>query len=183
MKLTDSQLVILSAAARREDRLVLPLPKSLKLNAGARTLVLKSLLKRQLVEEQAAGCEQNHWREDKQGQRYTLGITQSGLDAIGAGDPGNVAGSGENKAAANDSSKVVTPSGKRPLRDGSKLSLLVALLSRETGSTLEEAAKATGWQHHSIRGAISGALKKKMGLTVASSITEGRGRVYRIAHQ
>jgi Protein of unknown function (DUF3489) len=41
--------------------------------------------------------------------------------------------------------------------------------------------KATGWQPHSVRGAISGALKKKLGLAVASDKVEGRGRVYRIA--
>lgn len=44
MKLTDSQLVILSTAAKRADGSILPLPKSVKLNKGAATLVLKSLL-------------------------------------------------------------------------------------------------------------------------------------------
>jgi hypothetical protein len=40
---------------------------------------------------------------------------------------------------------------------------------------------ATGWQAHSVRGAISGALKKKLGLEVTSEKIDGRGRVYRIA--
>ncbi len=44
-KLTDSQLVILSAAAKRQDGSVLPLPRSLKVNKAAATTVLKSLLK------------------------------------------------------------------------------------------------------------------------------------------
>ncbi len=39
----------------------------------------------------------------------------------------------------------------------------------------------TGWQAHSVRGAISGALKKKLGLSVTSETVEGRGRVYRIS--
>jgi hypothetical protein len=43
--------------------------------------------------------------------------------------------------------------------------------------------EATGWQAHSVRGAISGALKKKLKLKVASEVVEGRGRVYRIGGQ
>ena len=42
-------------------------------------------------------------------------------------------------------------------------------------------AKATGWESHSVRGVMSGALKKKLGLTIASEKVEGRGRIYRIA--
>ncbi len=53
-KLTDSQLVILSAAAKRADGAVLPPPKSLKLKGGALTSVLKSLLKKGLVAERSA---------------------------------------------------------------------------------------------------------------------------------
>lgn len=184
MKLTDSQLVILSATSRREDRSVLPFPKSLKLNAGATALVLKSLLKHKLVEEQPAGREDKHWREDKQGQRYTLKITSTGLDEIGANDTANEsAADAHSPAPETKHATSQTEQPKRPVRSGSKLSLLVDLLSRETGSTIDEAAKAIGWQRHSIRGAISGALKKKLGLGVASAITEGRGRVYRIARQ
>ncbi len=67
------------------------------------------------------------------------------------------------------------------LRPGSKQALLVDLLRRKGGATIAEVVKATGWQPHSVRGAISGALKKKLGLAVASDKVEGRGRVYRIA--
>jgi hypothetical protein len=42
---------------------------------------------------------------------------------------------------------------------------------------------ATGWQQHSVRGAISGSLKKKLGLRVAAEKVEGRGRVYRIVEE
>ena len=65
-------------------------------------------------------------------------------------------------------------------RPQSKQDLLVELLRRKTGATIEEASRATGWQAHSIRGAISGLLKKKLGLTVKSEKTDARGRVYRI---
>src|ERR1041385_2560750 len=86
MKLTDSQLLILSGAAKRSDGSVLPLPKSVRLNKGAATLVLKSLLKHRLVAEQAAGHEPEAWRDDGDGNRIALSITPAGLNAIGIED-------------------------------------------------------------------------------------------------
>ena len=61
-----------------------------------------------------------------------------------------------------------------------KQALLVSLLQREHGATLHEMAEATGWQHHSVHGAMSGALKKKLQLQITAT-KEERGRVYRIA--
>ena len=58
---------------------------------------------------------------------------------------------------------------------------MIGLLPRPEGASVEEMAKATGWQSHSVRGVMSGALKKKLGLTIASEKVEGRGRIYRIA--
>lgn len=64
----------------------------------------------------------------------------------------------------------------------SKQTRLVTLLARADGATLEEIVKATGWQAHSVRGVISGVLRKKLGLTVA--LTKGTyGTVYRIVKQ
>ena len=56
---------------------------------------------------------------------------------------------------------------------------LITLLQRPTGATMDEMAKAMGWQRHSVRGMMSGVLKKKLGLTITSE-SEERGRVYRI---
>ncbi|CAN5369699.1 hypothetical protein BH10PSE4_BH10PSE4_16460 [soil metagenome] len=61
-----------------------------------------------------------------------------------------------------------------------KLGQIVALLRRPLGASLAEMMEATGWQAHSIRGAISGALKKKLGLLVSSAKAEGSERRYRI---
>ena len=69
------------------------------------------------------------------------------------------------------------------VRPGTKLAQLIALLERRQGATIAEAMEATGWQAHSVRGAISGALKKKFGHTVSSEKVDGRGRVYRIIRQ
>lgn len=54
------------------------------------------------------------------------------------------------------------------------------MLRASDGATIDEIVTATGWQAHSVRGAISGTLKKRLGLTVASEKQGGRGRVYRI---
>jgi hypothetical protein len=181
MKLTDSQLVILSSAANRDGGTTLPLPKSTKLNKGAATLVLKSLLKQKLVVEQPARNEVQAWREDKQGRRFALVITPAGLEALGVQEASDAKTPVRARKATRASAKGRDVKKSKPtVRSGSKLSILIELLSRKNGATLEEAAKVTGWQHHSIRGAMSGALKKKMGLKIGSSVTGDRGRVYRI---
>ena len=61
----------------------------------------------------------------------------------------------------------------------SKQDEVIAMLRRPDGSTVDEVASATGWQRHTVRGVFSGALKKKLGLILASA-KEERGRVYRI---
>ena len=61
-----------------------------------------------------------------------------------------------------------------------KVGILIDLLRRPEGATVEAMMAATGWQAHSVRGAISGAIKKGKGLTVTADVTEA-GRVYRIA--
>ncbi len=61
-----------------------------------------------------------------------------------------------------------------------KIATLVALMRRPEGAEIEEMIAATGWQAHSVRGAISGSVKKALGLEV-SSIKEVDVRVYRIA--
>src|ERR1700680_4497077 len=66
-------------------------------------------------------------------------------------------------------------------RDGSKKAEVLGLLQRKGGATLAQIMKATGWQAHSVRGFISGALGKKMGLTVNSIRREDGERVYSIA--
>ena len=60
-----------------------------------------------------------------------------------------------------------------------KLAILVAALSNEVGATIAELVAATGWQAHSVRGAISGSLKKKHGLIISSDKVDGVRR-YRI---
>ncbi len=191
-KLTDSQLVILSAAARRKDGTILPMPRSLKVNKAAATTVLKSLLKKGLVAERPAATDEAHWRETRDGGRTALAITDAGLQAIGVEvDRKTSKQSSSTKARPKQRSRRAEPkpSGSKPkgktsppaVRPGTKQALLIDLLKRKKGATIDEAVAATGWQAHSVRGAISGALKKKLGLAVTSEKVGDRGRVYRIA--
>ncbi len=67
------------------------------------------------------------------------------------------------------------------VRPGTKQALLIDLLKRKKGATIEKIVEATGWQPHSVRGAISGTLKKKLGLAVTSEKPGDGPRRYRIA--
>ena len=62
----------------------------------------------------------------------------------------------------------------------SKLSRLESMLRRAEGATLAQLVEALHWQAHSIRGAMSGSLKKKQGLKIEATKVEGQDRVYRI---
>lgn len=68
----------------------------------------------------------------------------------------------------------------RPSPPSGKLSQIIRLLQRTKGATINDIAHATGWQSHSVRGAISGSLKKRYGLAITATTEEARGRVYRL---
>jgi len=82
------------------------------------------------------------------------------------------------------------PAAKPTPRAGTKQATMIDMLKRPEGATVEQIAAATDWQHHTILGAISGALKKKLGLTVEATRTrevgpnktgaKGSSTVYRI---
>lgn len=63
---------------------------------------------------------------------------------------------------------------------GTKLQRLEAMLRRPEGATIAQLSKALDWQAHSIRGAMSGTLKKKQGLAITASKVDGQDRIYRI---
>ncbi len=176
--LTEAQLVILSAAAQRDDGTALPLPGSLTMNKGAARTVLASLVKRGLLVERPAVGHGDIWRETDDGERVTLAITAAGYEAIGvASPPESVA---PPIAMATPDNAPVESVPVISVRPGTKQAQLIGLLQRADGATVAEIGQATGWQPHSVRGAISGMVKKKLGLTIVSETVAGRGRVYRI---
>ena len=100
-------------------------------------------------------------------------------------------GEGARPKAAKPAKPAKVASADKPTpRAGTKQAQMIELLKRPEGATVEQIAAATGWQHHTIRGAISGALKKKLGLTVEATRTrevgpnktgaKGSSTVYRI---
>jgi hypothetical protein len=80
------------------------------------------------------------------------------------------------KTSARKSPSAKTPSTKVNTKQGQ----LLALLRRPQGTTIEHAAKTLAWQPHSVRGMISGVLKKRLGLIVTSEKGDS-GRIYRVA--
>ena len=78
--------------------------------------------------------------------------------------------------------KREAPPKQRPGEGGvTKQALLLQLVSRPEGASVEDLMQATGWQQHSVRGFLAGTVKKKMGLALTSSKAEGEVRQYRIA--
>jgi len=117
------------------------------------------------------------WRETGDGQGTTPVISDAGLLAIGI-EPVTEQ---TTTAIPNDAAEVPKPRPKAPTpREGTKQALLIRMLRAPTGATMEEIVAATGWQAQSARGAMSGALGKKLGLIVTSAKEADRGRVYRI---
>jgi hypothetical protein len=167
-KLTDTQLMILAAAASRDDGSILPLPKTSKLDRETVDGVVNDLLKRKLVAERPAVGEAAIWREGDAGQPITLAITPAGLRAIAA-DPGKPprgddAKAKKSKTGTSSFSKArrhaARTSGGRKARGGrtaaspaaragSKQARLVELLRHAKGASIAELVKATGWQAHS----------------------------------
>ena len=187
-KLSDIQLVILGAACQRPNRIVLPLPERLK--GGAAQKVVGALLARGLVAEVEAGRGDPVWREAGDGKGVTLVATDAALQALGieaasgptAGPTGAPASAESLVPAEAPQPPASHPAPLRPkTREGTKQAQLIAMLRRAEGATIAQIVEATGWQPHTVRGALAGALKKRLGLDVASEKVEGRGRVYRIA--
>ncbi|HHY51001.1 MAG TPA: DUF3489 domain-containing protein [Alphaproteobacteria bacterium] len=190
-KLSDIQALILSAAAQREDRNVLPLPGSLR--GGAAAKVVGALLSRGLIAEtttdsriRADAALNRIWRNDEDGRAILLHITDAGLAAIGIEPDG-----GDSAPTSSDSAPGASPSKDAPAasdpapkartpREGTKQATLIAMLRAPEGATIEEIVAALDWRPHTVRGALAGALKKKLGLTITSEKVDGRGRVYAI---
>jgi hypothetical protein len=198
-KLSDTKAVILSAASQRDDGAVLPLPETLKIKGGAFNKVLGSLKAKGLID---------HIGAPRGDDPPPLRITRAGLEAIGiepedeagataAGTEADTGATPAEAAAAEGQAQASEPSATEPEvaatrtpRTGTKQARMIEMLKRPEGATVEQIAAATGWQHHTIRGAISGALKKKLGLTVEATRTrevgpnktgaKGSSTVYRI---
>ena len=208
MHLTDTQRIILNVACQRADRMVLPLPKTLK--GGAVTKVIDSLLAKGLIAEVPAdqgalppSVDEMLWRETENGERLTLVTTLLAFEVLAIEPGGNRAIVEHSGVSIDESAMISSVPADQPIlvgkieaqsgdteidldtsgrgkRETSKKTDLVRLLQRNEGATISEISAVLSWQQHTVRGAIAGIIKKKLGLKVVSKKMDARGRVYRI---
>jgi hypothetical protein len=156
LKLSPAQSLLLRTAARRADGRVMP-PDTLR--GGARVKVMSALLQRGWIKP----ADDGHV------------MTDAGYAAIGRQRP----------VPPDDVQPVDTTDDLQllegiPVRSGTKLAALVMALHRPQGATSLQLMLATGWQPHTVRGAIFGMLRKKLGLNVVLAQNESGERVYRV---
>ena len=192
-KLSDTQLVILGAAAQRADGSLLPFPQSLTVKGAALTKVMETLCKRKLIEERRTINGAPEWRRDEERHPLGLFITTSGLLALGVDNPekekpAQAAASMPRQrktAAAKPRAKARTASPAnskdRAAPSQSKQDLVIRMLRRQSGVTVEDIIAKTGWQPHSVRGFFSGLVKKRLKLPLVSDVGKDGVRRYHIA--
>jgi hypothetical protein len=203
MKLSDTQLLILSSASQRTDHAAV-LPANLK--GSAANKVVDKLLKEKLLQELRAKDDMPVWRRGDDNRPYSLRITKAGLRAIeveevaqgqdnnAAADPDEVGAADVSKAKSSERPSWVKRSGTKKtasvsakatkassdrIKPDSKQDRIVALLQRPEGATLDGLVKETGWQKHSVRGFLAGTVRKKLKLPLLSEKIDGV-RTYRI---
>lgn len=162
-KLSPTQEGILKAAAKNPGADIRECMTDLK-SPAIREKVLQSMLNHKLVEE-----------ADQDGGVIYV-ISDAGFEAIG----------GKRKAEKTKAEKPKKEARKPKEKEAgepkvTKQQVLIDLLKRKEGATVKQMMEATGWQRHSLHGAMSGGLKKKLGLKIKSSKEDGGETVYKIA--
>lgn len=167
IKLTDTQTAILNSAAGHPDGNIEPLPSNLR--GGARTKVIEGLFARGLI-------------VDANGHHR---LTDAGYTTVGKQRPAS------NDVAKRDAADALAKRDpthalqelevtSRTIRPGTKLAAIIDAMRHPSGATIAQMMADTGWQAHSVRGAISGMLRKRLGLNVVLERNDSGERVYRV---
>ena len=189
-QLTDTQLVLLSAAANCKDGI---LPINERLKGGAAKSVAQKLMALGFAEEQSAPSQFRGWRVTAEGQQVVLVITGLGLAAIGveAGDSepdwtpaATLASSAfrHGDLPAVHIEGATSNQGPCPLknvRSGTKKAKVIGLLGRADGASIDDICALTGWLAHTTRAALTGL--RKDGMVIEMVRREGGVTHYRIA--
>ena len=193
IKLTDTQLVLLSAAAQRKDRCLVA-PETLK--GGASQKVAKKLISMGLAKATKAKRNDPIWRRDEQsGASYALKLTVAGARAIGIDESIELENTPREDGALKKRDQIAVSStlgamdapdatesvsvGPHAPRRGSKLAQVIELLQRDNGATVDELTAATGWLAHTTRAALTGLRKRDYAVALDRSDHE-RGSFYRV---
>ena len=152
--LTKTQRIILSAAAKRTDGDIEPMPDNI--NAGIKPRVLNALLSKRLIIKTDFG----------------YAISTGGYQTIGATPISKTKPKPKPKHEPSDT--------KVSLREGTKQARLIELMKRPEGASIDELCEETGWLKHTVRGVFSNTIKKRLGLTVTSYKDDNQPRRYRI---
>jgi hypothetical protein len=204
VKLSDTQLLILSSASRRTDHAAL-LPANLK--GGAAKKVIDKLLNEKLLQELRAKDEMPVWRRGDDNRAYSLRITKAGLRAIEVEDATEASDDSPAAHPVEAATEDASVEAKSPVQSSrarqrlvkktagasaaksktspdrnkpdSKQDRVITLLQRPEGATLDFLVGATDWQTHSVRGFLAGTVRKKLKLPLLSEKIDGV-RTYRI---
>ncbi len=169
-QLTNTQTQVLQHAIDHSSGRINWFPDSVK--GGARKKVLDALLGRELIMSDGSD-----WLVATPGYE-ALGCARSPVAAM-ATPPTRKA-----RHAPNVSPEAAPAQAPTPVRtrDNSKQAMVIAMLRRSEGATINQICAATNWQAHTVRGTLAGAFTKKLGLTITSTKDVGSERVYRITH-
>jgi hypothetical protein len=197
IKLSDTQLIMLSAAAQRDDRSLTPLEKP---KGAAADKVAMKLIAAGLVREVKAKAGMPVWRRDEQNaQSYALKLTAAGLKVIAVtpDDDATPTADEERPRKEVDQSPTFTQPAQtvagafaspnaqalpipRGPRVGTKLARAIEMLRATNGATIAELTETMGWLPHTTRAVLTGLRKRGYAVRLDRS-DAGRGSAYRIA--
>ena len=182
-QLTTTQTQVLQHALDHNSGRINWFPDSVK--GGAKKKVLDGLFNRALITSNGAD-----WFVAAEGYD-ALGYDRP-VARINAPDPELEASVTQAEATwaqdavARDCTPAQQPLPKLPktvrTRADSKQAMVIAMLTRAEGATIQQICAATDWQAHTVRGTLAGAFKKKLGLTITSTKDAGADRCYRISN-
>lgn len=169
IRLTDIQLVLLATAAQRDNGSLLPPPDTVGQPSTRIRKAVEALIRRGLAAEVELPSGAEAWRTEDD---HAVGVvvTDAGRAAIGLeptqpAEGANPSVTSPSEVQAPDPQAVLPPSAAAAVQSVSpgahtKSALVLQMLRRETGATLDELTSATGWLPHTTRAALTGLRKK-----------------------